>query len=398
MTNCPEVSELRRLLDGDSSAEDVGELVRHVDGCPTCLQRLDEFTRQNALPLAARAAAVCRTPESDGLMAHLVRTIPAPAPLTWAHDPKEPRDPVPPAIPGFEQLELVGRGGSGQVYRAWQPSCARWVALKVLNPGRSLGRSPRVLREARFLGRLNHRHVVRILDSGAHAGQPYLVMEWISGGSLHDRLRQGPLSIQESAQLGEQVASALAAVHALGIVHRDLKPANVLLEEPGADVGGRMAKLTDFGIARDEENEERLTSTGMILGTPQYMSPEQTGLLPETTVVGPASDIYGVGAVLFACLTGQPPRRGRQLWPPSRGSPRSKPRAPNPSVPRFLRISKPSLSNASAGIPPNAIAPRGSWPKTCDVFGRGDPSPPGPTPGSSDSGIGAVGIRGPSRR
>ena len=310
MTNCPEVSELRRLLDGDSSAEDVGELVRHVDGCPTCLQRLDEFTRQNALPLAARAAAVCRTPESDELMAHLVRTIPAPAPLTWAHDPKEPRDPVPPAIPGFEQLELVGRGGSGQVYRAWQPSCARWVALKVLNPGRSLGRSPRVLREARFLGRLNHRHVVRILDSGAHAGQPYLVMEWISGGSLHDRLRQGPLSIQESAQLGEQVASALAAVHALGIVHRDLKPANVLLEEPGADVGGRMAKLTDFGIARDEENEERLTSTGMILGTPQYMSPEQTGLLPETSVVGPASDIYGVGAVLFACLTGQPPQEG----------------------------------------------------------------------------------------
>jgi hypothetical protein len=172
-----------------------------------------------------------------------------------------------------------------------------------------------VLREARFLGRLNHPHIVRILDSGIHHGQPYLMMEWIAGGSLHERLRQGPLSIADSAQLGEQLASALEAVHAVGIVHRDLKPANVLLDERDATAGRLTAKLTDFGIARDAETDERLTSTGMILGTPQYMSPEQTGLSPDTVVVGPASDIYGVGAVLFACLTGQAPHPSGENLP-----------------------------------------------------------------------------------
>jgi serine/threonine protein kinase len=309
MTNCPEVSQLRLLLEGDGTAE-FADLATHVDGCPTCLERLDELARQDAPLLPLPPAKGGRTPEADEALAYLSRTVPRPPNFVELDRPPSEIDPAPPEIPGFESLELVGRGGSGYVYRAWQAACDRWVALKILNPARGLGSTPRVLREARFLGRLDHPHIVRILDSGTHQGQPYLVMEWIAGGALDQRLEQGPLSIQAAAQLGVQVASALELVHALGIVHRDLKPANVLLEERASASGGLIAKLTDFGIARDEQAEEQLTSTGIILGTPQYMSPEQTGLSPDTVVVGPASDIYGVGALLFACLTGQAPHSG----------------------------------------------------------------------------------------
>lgn len=306
MSNCPDVFQLRALLEGD--ADD--NVATHVDGCRTCLERLDELARQDAPTLDLGPVAVGRSPELDSMVAYLSRTVPLPADRREMGELPGPIHPVCPEIPGFEHLELVGQGGSGHVYRAWQPTCARWVALKILNPARGLGTTPRVLREARFLGRLNHPHIVRILDSGTHQGQPYLVMEWIAGGALDARLKQGPLSIQQTAQLGQQIASALESVHALGMVHRDIKPANVLLEEPKSNAGGVIAKLTDFGIARDEQAEERLTSTGMILGTPQYMSPEQTGLSPDAVVVGPASDIYGVGAVLFACLTGRAPHSG----------------------------------------------------------------------------------------
>ncbi len=309
MMNCPEVSRFRSLLEGDGD-KDLADLTTHIENCPNCLKRLDELARQSGPPFPVTPASVVRTPESDAAVESLFRAVPSPFGIGESERASSQVDPPLPEIPGFDRLELVGRGGFGHVYRAWQTACDRWVALKILNPARGLGGTPRVLREARFLGRLNHPQIVRILDSGTCQGQPYLVMEWVAGGSLDNRLKQGPLSIQEAAQVGQQIASALESVHALGMVHRDLKPANVLLEERPSPDGGLVAKLTDFGIARDEQAEERLTSTGMILGTPQYMSPEQTGLSPDTVVVGPASDIYGVGAVLFACLTGEAPHSG----------------------------------------------------------------------------------------
>jgi len=309
MKKCPDVSQLSLLLKGDGHA-DLGDLATHIDVCPNCLERLDQLARQDAPPLRLGRFAAAQTPDSDARVARLIQDVPFLDPRGDRMSAPPPIAPPTPEIPGLERLELVGRGGSGHVYRAWQTACDRWVALKILNPAKGFGWTPRVLREARFLGRINHPHIVRILDSGTHEGQPYLVMEWIGGGTLDARLRESPLSFQETAQLGQQIASALESVHALGIVHRDLKPANVVLEEEASPANGLVAKLTDFGIARDDQAEERLTSTGMILGTPQYMSPEQTGLSPDTLVVGPASDIYGVGAILFACLTGQPPHSG----------------------------------------------------------------------------------------
>jgi hypothetical protein len=139
------------------------------------------------------------------------------------------------------------------------------------------------------------------------------------GGSLHERIRQGPLPIREATHIALQVATALEAVHALGIVHRDLKPANILLERPPQDMRREglgtadeppAARLTDFSVAFEEDPGGPLSRTGMVIGTPDYMAPEQTGLDTPSGMVGPAVDIYGLGAVLYACLTGQPPHRG----------------------------------------------------------------------------------------
>jgi serine/threonine protein kinase len=249
-----------------------------------------------------------------------------------------------PEIPGFHQLELIGRGGSGEVYRAWQPALARWVAIKTLPPGRSVEQADRVLREARILGRLNHRHIVQIHDTGELDGRPYLVMEWMAGGSLQQRIGQRGLSIREVVHVGHQLAQALGAVHALGIIHRDLKPANVLLDSDGGPSGapsgdGLHAKLTDFNIAMDPDSTNRLTVTGQVVGTPHFMAPEQTGLAPHLGAVGPATDIYGLGAVLYVALTGQPPHDASGqlsvLREVALGEPRS-PRRLRPEIPPDL--------------------------------------------------------------
>lgn len=310
MSACPDPETFRQLLEEPEGTVRLIDLESHLDQCPTCLQRLAALSRENAIPLVCTARESLVHEDSDEIVAHLSAAIPCPEEL--CHPGQFPGDPGTdiPTISGFEQLQLIGRGGSGDVYKAWQASENQWVALKIVNSARSLGRASRLELEAQILSRLNHPHIVRIHGTGEHDGQPFLAMEWITGGSLREYLRRGRLPIQQAVQLAQQVASALEAVHALGIVHRDLKPANVLLGVSGPDSTVPHAKLTDFSIARDHTNRERQTSTGMVVGTPQYMSPEQTGLSQFPGVVGPASDIYGVGALLYDCLTGQPPHSG----------------------------------------------------------------------------------------
>ena len=192
----------------------------------------------------------------------------------------------------YALLELLGSGGMGRVYLAYDENLKRQVALKVLAEHHA--RTPefveRFEREARSVASLNHPHIVRVFDSGKDAdGSPYIAMEFASGGTLKDRIRAGgPLPPREAARLALQVADALGAAHAAGIVHRDVKPENVLLTE-GGDV-----KVADFGIARATE-ATAMTQTSMILGTAPYLSPEQaTG-----ESVGPASDLYSLGVVLY---------------------------------------------------------------------------------------------------
>ena len=206
----------------------------------------------------------------------------------------------------YSVLGEVARGGHGVVYRA-QDAQGQVVALKLLLGHRA--QNPRARQrfqaEVNALARLRHPGVVPIVGAGEYEGAPWLALEFVEGESLADCLRRGPLPIHRALDVGQQLAQALSYVHGCGVLHRDLKPDNVLLR-------GGQALLTDFGLVLDQEHaESRITATGAIQGTPGYWAPEQAqGQLLEH---GPATDVYGLGAVLYACLTGQAPVQANSL-------------------------------------------------------------------------------------
>ena len=198
----------------------------------------------------------------------------------------------------------LGRGGMATVYLAREVKHGRKVALKVLRPELAavLGRE-RFLAEIGLTARLDHPNILTLLDSGSAGEALFYAMPLVQGGSLRDRLQQERhLSIEEAVRIGSQIAAALEHAHALGIIHRDIKPENILLHE-GVPV------LTDFGIALAvrEAGGQRLTETGLVLGTPHYMSPEQATGDP---LLDPRSDIYSLGAVVYEMLAGEPPFLG----------------------------------------------------------------------------------------
>lgn len=197
----------------------------------------------------------------------------------------------------------------GRVYRA-RSDDGQEVALKLVKADLahdSVFRK-RFAREAGIADRLSHPHVVPVLDRGEHEGLPYLAQRLIHGGSLDDELaRDGPLELPAVVRLCTEVASGLDALHAAGLFHRDVKPANILLDEAGT------AYITDFGLAKDSQGS-LLTRPGQTLGSLDYMAPEQI----RGEEIGPATDVYGLGCVIFECVAGQPPyadRKGmRVLW------------------------------------------------------------------------------------
>src|SRR5579884_3827484 len=199
----------------------------------------------------------------------------------------------------FELEALAGAGGMGCVYRARDRATDATVAVKLLAGG---GDVTRFEREAAVLATIDHPRVVRHVAHGVTPeGWPYIAMEWLTGEDLGRRLDAGPLGVEDTVRLALRVAESLSAAHAQGVVHRDLKPANLFL------VGGRLddVKLLDFGIARTDDAAE-LTASGAVMGTPQYMAPEQV----RSELVDARTDVYGLGAVLFRCLAGQPPFAG----------------------------------------------------------------------------------------
>ncbi|MCH6472344.1 serine/threonine-protein kinase [Sinomonas terrae] len=207
----------------------------------------------------------------------------------------------------YRLLEVAGSGAMATVYRARDEVLGRIVGVKVFRAHSPDPRSDRRRRgEMEVLARLNHPSLVRLYDVGTEtsadgkAQVTYLVMEFLEGTDLRQRLRQGPLSGKEVQRLGADLASALAYIHALDIVHRDIKPANVIVPDPAVAVGPRRpAKLTDFGIARVID-ATRVTQTNTTIGTAHYLSPEQA----RGEVVGPPSDVYSLGLVLLEALTG----------------------------------------------------------------------------------------------
>jgi serine/threonine-protein kinase len=209
-----------------------------------------------------------------------------------------------PQIPGYEVEALLGRGGMGLVYKARHLRLNRIVALKMLIAGAYAGphERARFQREAEAVASLRHTHIVQVHDVGDHEGRPYFTMELLERGSLAQALAGTPQPARQAATLVATLAEAMQVAHRAGIVHRDLKPANILLTDEGTP------KVADFGLARHLEGEPVLTLSGARLGTPSYMAPEQ--VIGKTGTIGPAADIYALGAVLYEMLTGRPPFRG----------------------------------------------------------------------------------------
>jgi serine/threonine-protein kinase len=233
------------------------------------------------------------------------------ATASFPGDPAATRDLLPPAaaaappaaVPGYViELEL-GRGGMGVVYLARQEKLNRPVALKMILAGghASDAQRARFLAEAEAVAAVQHPGIVQVYEFGAQDGQPYFALEYCPGGSLADTLAGTPLPPAEAAALVGKVARAVQAAHAAGVVHRDLKPGNVLLGADGSP------KVTDFGLARRADTASGVTATGAILGSPSYMAPEQAA--GHGKAVGPAADVYALGAILYECLTGRPPFR-----------------------------------------------------------------------------------------
>jgi eukaryotic-like serine/threonine-protein kinase len=214
-----------------------------------------------------------------------------------ATDPKN----LPPAIPGYQILGELGHGGMGVVYQARQVSLDRLVALKMIRSAdlASPHDLARFRSEADAVARLKHPNIVQIYDVGNHEGRPFFSLEYVEGGSLAQKVKGIPQPPRAAAELVEVLARAVHAAHQRGIVHRDLKPANVLLTADG------VPKITDFGIAKRLDLEAGQTRTGTVMGTPSYMAPEQAA--GKTKEIGPAVDVYSLGAILYELLTGRPP-------------------------------------------------------------------------------------------
>ena len=272
---------LEEMLDSGRTPEEV---------CRDCPELLPEVRRRwKAFRLVdGSLAALFPDPETPP-GADAIVAVPHPAEL--------------PQVPGYRVEALLGRGGMGVVYRAWHLRLNRAVALKMLlaGPCARPEELERFLREAEAVAGLRHPNIVQVYDVGDVDGRPYFTMEFVEGGNLAEQIQGVPQPARQAAALVATLAEAIHAAHQSGIVHRDLKPANILLTADGTP------KVTDFGLARRLEGDGGLTLSGVPVGTPSYMAPEQAR--GEKAAIGPATDVYALGAILYELLTGRPPFR-----------------------------------------------------------------------------------------
>ena len=292
---------------------------------------------------------LCRFPHYSGalklqLELHQAMSADRELPATWATSARAPfgrreseleaESEALPNIPGYEVLDVLGRGGMGVVYRAWQHVLNRSVALKTVYAGPHASGQilARFRVEAVAVARLQHPNIVQIYEVSQDAGSPFLVLELVEGRSLSQWLDGTPRPARSPAELVETLARAIHAAHRQGVVHRDLTPANILLTADGTP------KITDFGLAKLVIGGGDLrTQTGELLGTPSYMAPEQAASRHQA--IGAATDVYAMGAILYEVLTGRPPFKAESPLGTLRQVVADEPVAPSrlrPALPRDL--------------------------------------------------------------
>ncbi len=295
---CFSNAELQAFLLGDLPQRVSEAVAAHLEVCAKCQARADLFDGLTdpvvcSLRQAHRSASGGEA-TTDGTAAEVHNgTVAAPA-----ADSERPSL----RVAGYTILEELGRGGMSVVYKARQSQPDRLVALKMILAGGHAGpeRRTRFLAEADAIARLQHPGIVQVHEVGENDGLPFLILEYLAGGSLAERTHGQPQPPRQAAELVETLARAIHHAHQQGIVHRDLKPSNILLTAQG------QPKVSDFGLAKQERPE--LTATGAVLGTPSYMAPEQAS--GDNRAVGPAADVYALGAILYELLTSRPPFRG----------------------------------------------------------------------------------------
>jgi WD40 repeat protein/serine/threonine protein kinase len=275
---------------------------------------------------------------------------PSHPPPTLAFPETRPGDRAEPLVqvPGFDVLSELGRGGMGIVYKALDLKLKRFVALKLSRTTDVADSSERARfrAEAEAVARLRHPHIVQIYEVGEFQSRLFFTFEYVDGGSLADALKGVPQPARYAAELVETVARAMHVAHQHGIIHRDLKPANVLLasatpdgKKPQSSVAATVPKIADFGVAKLLDKHSLHTATGAVLGTPNYMAPEQAWGAEKTRPVGPAADVYALGAILYEMLTGRPPFLGETAFDTLQQVVTQDPVAPTrlqPKIPRDL--------------------------------------------------------------
>jgi WD40 repeat protein len=395
----PSAEELEAFSLGRVGEDALARIAAHLDDCPTCQARVDGLCAQDPLLSRLQAAdrpgggfredadqrreAACalqrerrRPPSSAGLPAQegaadseVTPSVERPSPAApiagpaGGQDTENVRAPgpsqheeqpgCPPQIGEYDILGEVGRGGMGVVYKARHRGLRRLAAVKMVLQGTfaSAQQRLRFQLEAELAARVQHPNIVQVYEIGSHEGQPFLAMEWVEGGCLANPMHRHPWPATEAARLIETLAYATHAAHSQGVIHRDLKPANILLsvassplsvakssEQLTASNGQpTIAKITDFGLARPLEGDAGLTKTGMLLGTPGYMAPEQAS--GTNALVGPATDVFALGVMLYELLTGQLPFQGDSALEVLKAVTSAEPVRPRrlqPSVPRDL--------------------------------------------------------------
>lgn len=295
---CPDDRTLRQAIGKDAGTTDdlSQELQDHVETCEDCQQRLSELCEWDLRPMprsmqdesgvASQSADNVERSSRTGQRAFANASLPK--------------------LERYRILRELGRGGMGVVYEARDEELGRTVAIKMLLTGALAGpeRLARFHREALAMAKLTHPNIVQIYDTGEHDGLPYIALEYIETGSLVQHLDGTPWNPQNASEFLRYAAEAIETAHQAGLIHRDLKPANVLVSEDSHLRSGLSPKITDFGLVK-AESDENLTKSGVALGTPRYLSPEQA--LGREESIRAQADIYALGTILYELLTGRPP-------------------------------------------------------------------------------------------
>ena len=334
--DCPSSETIDLYLKGDLSDPQMITIEQHLCHCNNCVERLQKSQIQeiperfqNKYKLTSECIS---SDDSAEIFLDRLKSI-----TPWK---------IPKSIEKFQIIRLISQGGNGEVYECVDHHLDRHVALKTIRPQMlSLQMMERFQNEAKIQARLSHENIVQVMDYGVSSNEmPYLVMELVEGGTLRDRIRKGKLAEREAAWIIEKCASAVAYAHNQGVLHRDLKPSNILIARARNEINNRhdrnsefqfTPKITDFGLAKVFADSNHITASGILVGTPIYMAPEQAkGGMRNLRV---ESDIYALGVILYECLTGKPPFESDQVSTILRMIQEFQPVSPRSIVPELSR-------------------------------------------------------------